>query len=80
MFERFLSEFTAEPLAGSVAAPRLPAGLGSSGFAELVSRFAGATFNDGLYRLHDVDSASRANELTAEGFPDFADKGALFWV
>src|SRR5204863_782100 len=48
------------------------------GFAELMSAHGGATFDDGLYRLHTPDSQIAANEWVAEGFPAIAGHVACF--
>ena len=80
MFERFLSSYTAERLSQPGLRPHLPDGVEAQGFAELMDRFAGATFNRGLYRLHDGESAERADALIRDAFPEFETRARSFGV
>lgn len=70
-FDRFYATYsvTAEP-AGSPSA--LPAGLTVLGWQDLMSRWAGATFADGVYRLHDADTATRFTRMVGDAFPEHA--------
>lgn len=46
--------------------------LGVRGYRELLGEHAGATFENGLYRLHSASTAQLASELIADAFPDIA--------
>lgn len=70
-FKRFLSHY--QPDAGDRPAPlRLPPPFVASGFDELMSQFSGATFNQGIYRLHTQSSGELGNRLAGDAFPEFA--------
>jgi hypothetical protein len=45
---------------------------------EFQARFAGVSFNDGLYRLHGAHSGLLAVEAIAAGFPEFASRATPF--
>jgi Domain of unknown function (DUF1851) len=79
LFERFLAEHALLP-PGQVARPvwsepRLQAAIG---YDELAGSFAGCSFQNGLYRLHDASSGPRAQALIAEAFASFAARAYPF--
>jgi hypothetical protein len=77
MFERFLNSFVVD----SVPEPTrdwAPRGVTASGFGELMSEYAGCTFEKGLYRLHTAESAALGDRLAAEAFPEFAGRARCF--
>lgn len=45
----------------------------SNGAVEFLQRFAGNTFKDGLYRIHNVDEIDKWNNIVNGTFPEFAD-------
>jgi hypothetical protein len=57
------------------AEPRLIRAAGYESFAE---RYAGCTFAQGLYRLHDALSGPRSMRLVLEAFPQLADRAVPF--
>jgi hypothetical protein len=76
---RFEDEFRLLP-AKQVAAlawqePRL---MAVDGYLELADRFAGCSFENGLYRLHDATSGPLALSWIAEAFPEFAGRVCPF--
>lgn len=79
MFERFCTNFSLSP-PGQVAGPPWHDGplLRAGGYAELARRFAGCTFEDGLYRLHDAATGPRGAALIADAFPAFAPRASPF--
>src|SRR6266581_5039778 len=48
------------------------------GFNELMSRYSGATFARGLYRLHTSESHEAANDWVGAGWPQLAGRIACF--
>jgi Domain of unknown function (DUF1851) len=79
MFERFAASFRLMP-AGQVpgvlwADDRL---LAAAGYRELAGRFAGCSFNDGIYRLHDEGTGPRGEAWITESFPRFASRACPF--
>jgi Domain of unknown function (DUF1851) len=79
VFERFVERFPLLP-PGQVAEsawldPRLRA---ATGYEDLAGRFAGCTFENGLYRLHDAESGPRAAALVAEAVPTIAARSCPF--
>jgi hypothetical protein len=73
MLKRFAASFQLLP-GGQVPArswrdERL---LAIAGYTELAGRFAGCSFENGLYRIHDAESRPHAESLVAEAFPQFA--------
>lgn len=46
--------------------------LAAKGYAEFAARFAGCTFNNGLYRVHDATSGPRAYAMIVHAFPELA--------
>jgi hypothetical protein len=45
---------------------------------ELLSRFGGCSFNDGLYRLHRLDDIPEWNSIVGYAFPEFANRITCF--
>jgi hypothetical protein len=79
MFERFVANFSELPTGQSRGTPWLDPRLQSAdGYSLLAERFAGCTFENGLYRLHDQDSGTRCEGLIAGAFPDFAQRVCPF--
>jgi hypothetical protein len=79
MFERFAHSFRLLP-AGQVPGPvwgddRL---LAVAGYTELADRFAGCSFENGLYRLHDEETGPRGMTWIAESFPQFVSRARPF--
>lgn len=52
--------------------------LNVTGYPELASRFAGCSFENGIYRLHDEQTGPRAEVWIAESFPQFASRACPF--
>lgn len=79
MIERFAASFRLLP-AGQMPgrAWRDDRLLASAGYAEFADRFAGCTFEDGIYRMHDAESGRRARAWVAESFPRFASRACPF--
>jgi hypothetical protein len=73
MFDRFIGAY------GPGTPHPKGAGQFPDGAPELMTRFGGYTFRDGLYRLHTAASARLADERVREAWPDrFADRIACF--
>lgn len=79
MFERFIDKFRLLP-SGQVPGPLWRDGrlLASTGYAELAGRFAGCSFENGIYRLHDAETGPRGRAWIAESFPMFASRACPF--
>lgn len=79
MIEGFAANFRLMP-AGQAPGPlwRNDRLLMSDGYAELASRFAGCTFENGIYRLHDAKTGPSAESWVAEFFPQFASRACPF--
>lgn len=79
MFQSFLGEFRllpSEQAAGAIwRDPRL---LAVEGYEALAERFAGCSFESGLYRLHDATSGPLALSWIAEAFPEFGSRACPF--
>jgi hypothetical protein len=79
MFERFAANFPVLPggqMPGMTSRDdRL---LACAGYAELADRFAGCSFENGLYRFHDRLTGPSAAELVTEAFPQFASRACPF--
>lgn len=73
MFERFLTQFALVPPA-QTGGPmwREHRLLMVVGYDDLAGRFAGCSFENGLYRLHDASSGPRARRLIEDAFPSFS--------
>lgn len=79
LFEPFLHEFRLLPAEQrSGATWREPRLLAAGGYEDLAERFAGCSFENGLYRLHDASSGPRALAWIAESFPEFAHRACPF--
>ncbi len=79
MFERFAESFRLLP-AGQQPGPmwRDDRLMGLHGYPDLAGAFAGCSFDNGLYRLHDVGSGPKAEEWITEAFPGFASRTCPF--
>jgi hypothetical protein len=79
MFKRFVESFELLPpqqVAGRIwVEPRL---LATDGYRALAETFAGCSFENGLYRLHDAISGPAAASLIADAFPEFATRACPF--
>jgi hypothetical protein len=72
MLDRFLANYPVTPAGESDALLTLPNPRPDHpirGWDELFTRFPGATFRNGIYRLHTPDSARHADELVRDSFP-----------
>jgi len=57
----------------------MDAGLvAADGYAELTKQFAGCTFENGLYRVHDSASGRAAHEAFRDGFPRYVGRALPF--
>jgi hypothetical protein len=79
MFGTFAARFGVVP-AGQVPGPvwsddRL---LLAAGYCELAGMFAGVSFENGLYRLHDAETGPRGAAWIAGSFPRFASRACPF--
>jgi hypothetical protein len=73
MFDRFISNRRLLPEGQTPHQPWSEAHLAVvDGYRDLSERFAGGTFDNGLYRLHDSASAPIALDAIQEGFPAFS--------
>jgi hypothetical protein len=73
LFARFASAYHTEGAVGCAPDDELllfPSGV--EGLGEFLTRYAGASFNRGLYRVHDVRSIPRWNQVVGEAFPEVA--------
>jgi hypothetical protein len=79
MFQRFLGRFPPEGAIGC-SGEELLAYLDPLpvGFPDLVIRFAGATFGDGLYRLYEPGEIGRWTGVAVDAFPDLAKRIVCF--
>lgn len=79
MFERFRAEFAPRRDAVDAGAAWLHERLaGIDGHAAFASEFAGASFDGGLYRVHDDRSGPQALAIIADAFPEFAQRACPF--
>lgn len=77
MFERFADRFAVtEGSAGHAwEEPRL---LAADGYAEFAARWAGCTFERGLYRVHDARSGPKGLQAIEECFPAYRSRAVPF--
>jgi hypothetical protein len=75
MFERLSTVLPESPIPG-------PSDVGTSpdGLRHAIGVLAGASFANGLYRLHTASSATVADELVRAAYPDFQGRIACFGV
>jgi hypothetical protein len=74
-FDRFARAFSVLPSGQTPRPPFRDRFLTSArGYDELMERFAGCTFDDGLYRLFDASSGPKAAELARAFYPGAADR------
>ena len=79
VFDRFIASFRVLPEGQVPGVPWLDDRLVSAaGYRELVERFAGVTFENGLYRLHDDATGPHGAALLADVFPAFAARACPF--
>jgi len=72
-FDAFRELFARATSARAAAAPwEHPNLLAAAGYREFAVEFAGTTFGDGLYRVHDATSGPSALEYLQTAFPDLA--------
>lgn len=79
MFDRFRAEYLHRRDGLPGGAPWLAEQLlAAEGYAEFAAEFAGASFEGGLYRVHDEQSGPKSKVLVSTAFPDFADRAWPF--
>jgi hypothetical protein len=79
VFETFAANFRPLPADQTRHRPWIDARLASSaGYSQLAEEFAGRSFEDGLYRLHDDVSGPAAEALVAGAFPEYASRACAF--
>jgi len=77
-FDRFASSFHMTQGAETLS-PWWDPGFGRGiGYTDLAERFAGATFDQGLYRIHDSLTGPKGMRWIAETFPDFVERAHPF--
>jgi hypothetical protein len=79
MFEEFAERFRVVP-AGQVPGSvwRDDRLLLADGYSELAGMFAGVSFENGLYRLHDAETGPCGAAWISESFPRFASRACPF--
>ena len=78
MFDQFAAAFRVDP-ADTGTEPWDDARLtAADGYNEFARRFAGRSFDLGLYRAHDAESGPRSADLLREAFPAFASRACPF--
>jgi Domain of unknown function (DUF1851) len=79
MFDRFAASFRLHAPGQKAGSPwadeRL---LGVAGYMQLAGGFAGCSFENGIYRLHDEATGPRAVSWIADSFPQFAARACPF--
>lgn len=76
-FEALFPITEAGPVTG--AEPwHVPALDAVDGYADFAQRYAGTTFDNGLYRVHDASSAPLAHALLRAAFPEFSSRAVPF--
>jgi hypothetical protein len=79
MFEQFVERFSLAPSGQSTGTSwREPFLMSATGYQELFERFAGCTFENGLYRLRDNRSGPVVAALLAAAFPGYAQRAHPF--
>ena len=78
MFGKFLASYRLSDSPSATSRPTDPSADDVQGFADFMSRFAGATFEEGLYRVHTTASTAKANEIVREAFPAFSERIICF--
>ena len=79
IFEEFRAAYAARRDLGDAGSPWWHARLmGAKGYPEFAEELAGASFDAGLYRVHDDRTGPQALELIADAFPDFARRACPF--
>ena len=77
MFKQFCSLFQVDP-GTTVGWWRSPDLVDVDGYESLLQRFAGRSFNGGLYRLHSAHSAALCQSLVGVAFPEFRERVRVF--
>lgn len=75
MFEKFENTYPPAPSRGAIAEElnrSAQAGLEMKDLSEFFARFSGASFGEGVYRVHDVANIEHWNVMVAKTFPEFS--------
>lgn len=79
MFERFHSQFRLVPAADEPASPWRDARLANvAGYEDLMASYAGASFENGLYRLHSSATGPAGQQGVDTAFPEYARRLVVF--
>jgi Domain of unknown function (DUF1851) len=75
----FAQRFSPSTTTDAPGEPWLPSQLaGAKGYQEFARRYAGMTFDGGLYRVHDTSSGQLSQRLMDDMFPEFAAQACPF--
>jgi hypothetical protein len=78
MFEAFAEKFH-RTAGSSVTSPwRDPLLAEAKGYVEFAEKFAGCSFEEGLYRIHDASTGPAGTQLLRDAFPAFRDRAVPF--
>lgn len=78
-FQKFEAAFEPDAHHGERRPPLMDAWLQSvRGYAPFAERFAGCSFDGGLYRIHDAQTGPAAARMLREAFPEFASDAVPF--
>ena len=79
LFESFAQSFRLLPAGQVTGEPWRDERLSSlAGYQDLAAKFAGCSFENGLYRLHDAVTGPKGEAWIAEAFPEFASRACPF--
>jgi hypothetical protein len=74
-FDAFSRAFSLLPVGQTAGAPlRNPFLMATPGYAELAERFAGCSFDEGLYRIFDAGGGAKATQLARAVYPGGAQR------
>ena len=77
VFETFAQHFASSDTHAPAPWPE-PRLMRADGYQDFAGRYAGCSFEGGLYRVHSEGSGPRGQQLVSEGFPRFASRAVPF--
>jgi Domain of unknown function (DUF1851) len=78
VFDVFAATFQPDPADARAEPWHEPQLTAADGYGDFSQRFAGRSFELGLYRFHDSESGPRGADLLRNAFPEFANRACPF--
>jgi len=78
MFNKFESKYKIDNMCNELKVTSFDFAIKNEDLNELLHRFSGCSFNNGIYRVHSFEQIEKWTEIISLAFPDFANEVICF--